>query len=383
LGGGALMKVANSYMLNNINGTNYILPVGQSIALLKKGFQLNETSTLLWNALKSGIDESDLLSYLIGYYGTDESDVPILQSDIQSFLQQLADLHIIEGESVTPNCDFYLNIANLIIGYHGPKHLLHPSLLDFECDKNTIGQNWIIVPQDADPYPLGELIVRTREIEIIRNSENYIITLLSTCPSIQIKISLDGIHARFYCSPPYDVALIEPLFHAFRHAFLLYAQKAGVFALHSSSILYHNKAWLFSAPSGTGKSTQAGLWQNLYQVPILNGDLNLITLQSSTPMVSGLPWCGTSHIYSNETFALGGIVLLKKHNDNLILELNKTDQILSVTQRLISPIWTEDMLSSNIQFSNDLVNQIPVVKLLCRKEPAAVHILREYIQQFL
>lgn len=378
------MKTSDSYKLKNINGTNYLLPVGQSIALLKKGIQLNETSTLLWNALKNGIDEDNLLSYLIEYYGMDHSNVPILQADILSFLQQMTDLHLINRELDTPACSLYLNVGKLIIGYHGPRDLLHPSLLDFECSKNTIDQNWIIVPQAPDPYPLGEFLVRTRDIEIIRNREDYIITLLSAYPSIQIKISLDGVNARFYCTTtPYCEDHIESLFHAFRHAFLLYAQKMGVYALHSSSILYQDKVWLFSGPSGMGKSTQADLWQRLYQVRILNGDLNLIQLDSSTPMVFGLPWCGTSHIYSKETYPLGGVILLKKYVDNFILGLSKTEQILSITQRLISPVWTEDMLSSNLQFSNDLVIRIPVIKLLCRKEPAAVHILREYIQQIL
>ncbi len=377
------MKLTKNYMLKKIDGTNYLLPIGQGIALFKKSLQLNETSTLLWNALESGLKEEDLTSYLMEYYGADASDVPILQADIYLFLQQLAKLHLIDSESITPSCDIYLNIGNLIIGYHGPKHLLHPSLLDFECGKNTVGQNWILVPQAPDPYPLGEIIIRTGEIEIIRNSREYIITLTSACPTIQIKISLDGVNACFYCKPPYYEDLIEPLFHAFRHAFLLYAQKKGVFALHSSSILYKDKVWLFSAPSGTGKSTQADLWKKLHQTRILNGDLNLILLQASTPMVVGLPWCGTSQIYSNEAFPLGGVILLKKHSNNRILELTKPQQILYITQRLISPAWTEDMVSANIDFSHSLVEQIPVFQFLCRKEPTAVQILRDYIQSLL
>ncbi|MDF2485721.1 MAG: hypothetical protein K0R46_1889 [Herbinix sp.] len=377
------MKIVNGYMLSNINGTSYVLPVGQNIALLKKGVQLNETGSILWNALKSGIGEKHLLPSLIEYYGANESDVPMLQEDIYSFLKQLDDFHLIERESDPPTCHLCLNINNLIIGYHGQKHLLHPSLLDFECNTNPIDQNWIIVPQAPDPYPLGEIVIRTEEIEILRNSEAYIITLLSTSPRVQIKLSPDGVNARFYCSPPYGTAHIEALFHAFRHAFLLYAQKKGIFALHSSSILYQNKVWLFSAPSGTGKSTQADLWQKLYQVRILNGDLNLIHFQDSIPMVSGLPWCGTSHIYSNDAFPLGGIVLLKKNENNFVLELTKTEQVLSVTQRLITPAWTEEMLSSNLEFSLDLVTRIPVFQLQCSKDSVAAHILKQYIHQFL
>jgi hypothetical protein len=100
-------------------------------------------------------------------------------------------------------------------------------------------------------------------------------------------------------------------------------------------------------------------------------------------MVSGLPWCGTSHIYSNDAFPLGGIVLLKKNENNFVLELTKTEQVLSVTQRLITPAWTEEMLSSNLEFSLDLVTQIPVFQLQCSKDSVAAHILKQYIHQFL
>ena len=377
------MKITSGYMLSSINGTSYVLPVGQNIALRKKGVQLNETGTFLWNALRSGIEEKHLLSSLIEHYESNESDVPTLQADIHSFLKQLEDFRLIKRESDPPTCQLYLNISNLIIGYHGPKDLLHPSLLDFECSSNSIDQYWIIVPQTPDPYPIGEIIIRTGEIEVIRNCETYIVTLFTTSPQIQIKISLDGVNARFFCSPPYGETPMEALYHAFRHAFLLIAQTKGIFALHSASILYQNKAWLFSAPSGSGKSTHANLWQQIYQVRILNGDLNLIHFQDSTPMVSGLPWCGTSHKYCTDVFPLGGIVLLKKHKENMVLELTKTEQVLSIMQRLISPAWTEEMLSYNLEFSHSLVKQVPVFQFLCQKEPTAAPILREYIQQFL
>ena len=35
----------------------------------------------------------------------------------------------------------------------------------------------------------------------------------------------------------------------------------GMFALHSASLLYLEKAWLFSGPSGMGKSTHTALWK--------------------------------------------------------------------------------------------------------------------------
>ena len=375
------MKTVDGYLLYRLSGTNFLLPVGQKLALFKKGIQLNDTGALLWNAIKSGVEEKDLLAYLTECYGTEGPDASSLQSDIDSFIRQLSDHHLIIREDTSLDCNKYFRIAGLIIGYHGPEHLLHPSLLDFECSETSAGQYWSIIPYAPEPYQLGELIIRTKEIEILKSRDEYIITLTSASPSIQLRVSFDGINARFYCIPPLGEDYVEPLFHAFRHAFLLFAQKQGVFALHSSSVLYQDKVWLFSAPSGTGKTTQADYWKKLFQTRILNGDLNLIQFRQAAPIVSGLPWCGTSHIYSNETLPLGGIVLLKKYEVNDVSELSEAEQQLSVNQRLISPAWTEEMLTTNLEFSCHLTEQIPVFRYLCRNEPEAAHTLRQYIDR--
>ena len=63
--------------------------------------------------------------------------------------------------------------------------------------------------------------------------------------------------------------------------FLFAAQKHGKFAIHSASILYKEKAWLFSGHSGMGKSTHTQMWHDLLQTPYLNGDLNLLAMENS------------------------------------------------------------------------------------------------------
>ena len=46
--------------------------------------------------------------------------------------------------------------------------------------------------------------------------------------------------------------------------------------LHSSYIIYHDKAILFTGPSGIGKTTQAELWRDYQGAEIINGDVTLI-----------------------------------------------------------------------------------------------------------
>lgn len=99
-----------------------------------------------------------------------------------------------------------------------------------------------------------------------------------------------------------------------------------------------------SGPSGAGKSTHTALWNRLFETPLLNGDLNLIGIADGAPFVYGLPWCGTSGIYTPKTCPLGGITLLKRAASDSDNPMTEDEQQLSVMHRLISPSWTKDMV---------------------------------------
>ena len=189
----------------------------------------------------------------------------------------------------------------------------------------------------------------------------------------------------------------EELFHAIRHFFLFFAQRQGFFAIHSASILYRDQVWIFSGHSGMGKSTHTNLWKEQFGTEIINGDLNLIGWnigkQDSSgqnvnklgskghPIVYGMPWCGTSGIASTKSYPLGGIVLLGR-SDNDHFELLTNDQkIVRVMQRMISPVWKEEMLNQNLTCAEKLAKQIPIFYFLCTKEPSAAGRMKDAIDQ--
>lgn len=372
------MKINQGYLLREINGTPYLLPVGQNIALHKKSLFLNESGVIIWNAISQNVNIKLLAPLLASYYQTDPDDVS-LQDDIRLFLEQMIAMELIYPEK-EPSTDFlYFSIGNLIIQYVGPKELLHPSLFDFSCEPSPHAQIWQVINNPPPIMPLGEKLIYTSEIEILRTPTEYILRGYPSNHLTETRLSLDGTLARFYCVPEYDTSLQESLFHAFRFAFLMMAQKHGYFALHSASILYRDKAWLFTGPSGTGKSTHASLWENTFSITHINGDLNLIHIEDSNPMLYGIPWCGTSGQYDTRTYPLGGITLLKQHDKNMLKSPPLHECGLIILNRLISPTWEEEMLDNNLNFSMALSNKIPVFKLLCRKEPLAAHLMKETI----
>jgi len=200
----------------------------------------------------------------------------------------------------------------------------------------------------------------------------------------EMTVQKDGGLTIAYCRPgAFEEEHIEQLLHALRFGFLLLAQKHHLYALHSASILYRGKAWLFSGPSGTGKSTHTGLWHELYGVPLLNGDLNVIGIQDGKPMVYGLPWCGTSGINTAENEPLGGIVFLRQAPENRVVIPTVSEKAFQLMQRLISPVWDASMLDEQAAFCESVSGRVPILSLYCTKEKEAAETMKQAIDQLL
>lgn len=130
-----MFKCQPGYTLRKIKGINYLLPYGQQIADLKKGFVLNETSTFLWNVLQhhEGAEPQQLAEILARTYQLDESYYPELLKDVTDFLTQLTamgmiteDLHLI---SSIPSVSMI--IAGICIKLYGSAELISPNFKPF------------------------------------------------------------------------------------------------------------------------------------------------------------------------------------------------------------------------------------------------------------
>ena len=172
----------------------------------------------------------------------------------------------------------------------------------------------------------------------------------------------------------------DAVFHMIRHVFMICAEKRDMYIIHSASILHNGHAWLFSALSGTGKSTHTNLWHKLYDTPYLDGDLNLLAFEGGRPVVMGIPWCGTSGIYTTETWPLGGIILLVRDPKNYVEELPLGAKVLGISMRFISPKWDEKMLKGILNFSERIAESSKIARLHCNMEDEAAEVCRRWTE---
>lgn len=136
--------------------------------------------------------------------------------------------------------------------------------------------------------------------------------------------------------------------------------------LHSSAVAYENKAYLFSANSGTGKSTHTGLWKQAFKGAfIVNDDKPIIRLIDGKFYVCGTPFSGSSALNENVIVPLQAICFIERDNENSITlmedKANVIYRFLSQTIRRAGNEKSEKVL----YLLDKILKEIPVYNLKC------------------
>ena len=81
-------------------------------------------------------------------------------------------------------------------------------------------------------------------------------------------------------------------------------------------------AYLFTAPSGTGKSTHTRLWREVFgdRVWMINDDKPMLRISENLVTAYGTPWNGKHHISRNASAPLKAIVQLNRGKENIIMD---------------------------------------------------------------
>lgn len=146
----------------------------------------------------------------------------------------------------------------------------------------------------------------------------------------------------------------------------------GGFLLHSSFICWQNRGILFTAPSGTGKSTQAELWRSLRGAEVLNGDRVALIPGPTGWRACGIPYCGTSGICRNRELEVAAIVCLSQAPVTEITRLTGLRAFRQLWEGVSVNVWDRGDMARCTQAVIDVVGQIPVFHLACTPDESAV-----------
>lgn len=145
--------------------------------------------------------------------------------------------------------------------------------------------------------------------------------------------------------------------------------------LHSSAVMVDGKAYLFSAPCGTGKSTHTQLWLKVFgdRARILNDDKPALRLEDGVWYAYGTPWSGKYDYSVNAKVPLAGICMLSRGEKNKICPhggAKAVHNILEQTARSPDPAFMIQLL----ELLDKLVTMVPVWKLECNMDPEAAKV---------
>ncbi len=155
----------------------------------------------------------------------------------------------------------------------------------------------------------------------------------------------------------------------------------GGLILHCSLIAYQNQGIMFSAPSQTGKSTQASLWEKYRGAKILNGDRGLIRASDEGIFAYGSPWAGSSALYINEKVPLRAVVMLEQAKENSIRRLDHAEALGLFVQQSSLPMWQNDLFELGLATLEKIIVQVPMYLLACLPDESAVECLEKCLKK--
>lgn len=144
--------------------------------------------------------------------------------------------------------------------------------------------------------------------------------------------------------------------------------------LHSSAVVIDNESYLFSATSGTGKSTHTKLWmkylanKNPY---ILNDDKPAIRIIDNEIWTYGTPFSGVDDISENKKVKLKAICFIERSETNSIERIKNDEAIKLMLEQTLNSVNGKRMMKF-LEIADIILKQIPIYKLKCNMTEEAV-----------
>ena len=136
------------------------------------------------------------------------------------------------------------------------------------------------------------------------------------------------------------------------------------FLAHGAVIAKDGHAYMFCAPSGTGKTTHVRLWQELYPDALMvNGDKPIIRKKGDKWMAYGTPWAGKEGMQTNTGVPLCGICTLQRGQINRISPIDPEQRLTALARHVYFP--HDARAAKTVSLVAVACSAIPMYSLYC------------------
>ena len=218
---------------------------------------------------------------------------------------------------------------------------------------------------------------------LIAFSRGYLAPDTGETPDIDVTVTQEDIAAERARAVSGESSGFSDAYFESVAAFRLIAERVpafGRYLMHGSAVAVDGAGYLFTAPSGTGKSTHAGLWRQLLgeRAVMVNDDKPFIRVTDNDVWVCGTPWNGKHRLGSNISVPLKGICILHRGETNRIEPATHAEALTALMTQSYRPADLE-ALSRTLGLIETVLATVPVYSLYCNMEPDAARVSYEYM----
>lgn len=144
---------------------------------------------------------------------------------------------------------------------------------------------------------------------------------------------------------------------------------------HGSAVAVDGTGYLFTAKSGTGKSTHTRLWRNLFgdRAVMVNDDKPLLQLTAEGVTVCGTPWDGKHRLSSPICVPLKAICILERAETNHIRPISQSEAWPMLLQQAYRPV-SPDQLAKTLALVDRLGKHVHLYRLGCNMQSTAAQV---------
>lgn len=151
--------------------------------------------------------------------------------------------------------------------------------------------------------------------------------------------------------------------------------------LHCSYMETTKGALLFTAPSGTGKTTQSNLWNRIYHTKVINGDRCLIQKNKASFFANGFFLHGTAPECENISMPIRAIVIVRQSDQDMIEELSDFQKIMLLFSECSINSWNKGAVNKTLDLIESIVKQTKILMLHCTMNTNAAIVLHNYLEE--
>ena len=144
---------------------------------------------------------------------------------------------------------------------------------------------------------------------------------------------------------------------------------------HGSTVAVDGKAYLFTGPCGTGKSTHTRLWRELFgqRAIMVNDDMPFLQITPNSVLAYGSPWNGKHGLSTNICVPLQGICFLERGAENDIHPILPAQCNAAMRQQMHTPI-DETLLNKAFSLADRLAEIVPLWQMHCNMQQSAAEV---------